>query len=289
MSNTRNVKLGVCTLFYKGVDLGYTLGGVEVTVKTDTHKVNIDQFGKSAINEYIMGREVIVKAPLAETTIGNLVATMPGATVASTGGAAATGTITIATNLSNNDTIVVNGATVTFKTVLTGAANEVQIGASAAASAVNLAAALNASLTGYIAAASYSVSGAIVTVTYGNLAVYGASGSKAYVGNTFTLSAGTAGVKVTLSGATLTGGVDALTTAVAVMTGIGVSLLDLAGELRLHPIGKAVSDLSEDFVVTLAGTAGALKFAYKLDVERVFDIEFYGYPDSNGKLFSVGA
>ena len=51
MSDTKNVKLGVCKVFYDNVDLGYTQGGVDVTVKTETHKVNVDQFGKTTINE----------------------------------------------------------------------------------------------------------------------------------------------------------------------------------------------------------------------------------------------
>ena len=81
-SDTKNVKLGVCRVSYNGVDLGYTKGGVEVSVKTETHKVLIDQFGKTPINEYVMGREVTVKCPLAETTLDNLVKIMPGATLA---------------------------------------------------------------------------------------------------------------------------------------------------------------------------------------------------------------
>jgi hypothetical protein len=166
-SNSRNVKLGVCTIFYKNIDLGYTSGGVEVTVKTDTHKTMVDQFGKTAINEYIMGREVMVKTPLAETTLVNLVAIMPGATL-----------------------------------------------------------------------------------------ITGATGVPDHVN---------------------------------VTTGIGVSILDLAGELRLHPINKVAGDVSEDFVIPLAGTAGALKFSYKLDSERIFDIEFYGFPDVAGKIFSIGS
>lgn len=80
-SDTKNVKLGVCKVMYNSVDLGYTMGGVDVTVKTETHKVLIDQFGKTPVNEYLMGREVTVKCPLAETTLENLVAIMPGATL----------------------------------------------------------------------------------------------------------------------------------------------------------------------------------------------------------------
>lgn len=288
-SNTKNVKLGVCQVFFDGVDLGYTQGGVEVTVTTETHKVNVDQFGNTTINEYIMGREVMAKVPMAETTLENLVSIMPGATLTTTGGTAATGTITVATQPTTGDTIVVNGATVTFRTALTGAGNEVLIGANAAATAAALAAGLNASTDPLIAAASYSVAGAIVTVTYGAELTYGTAGKKGTEGNAFTLGGGTAGVKVTLSGATLSGGVDPTGAAVSVPTGVGNNLLDFAKELRIHPVGKALTDKSEDFVIPLAATAGAMNFAYKLDTERVYNTEFTGYPDSAGKLFSVGA
>ncbi|MCL2874776.1 MAG: hypothetical protein FWF12_00480 [Betaproteobacteria bacterium] len=80
-SDIKNVKLGVCKVSFGGKDLGYTKGGVEVSVKTETHKVMIDQFGKTPINEYVMGREVTVKVPLAETTLENMVEIMPGATL----------------------------------------------------------------------------------------------------------------------------------------------------------------------------------------------------------------
>lgn len=164
-SDIKNVKLGVCTVKYNNVDLGYTKGGVEVTVKTDTHKVNIDQFGKTPINEYIMGRDVQVKVPLAETTLDNLVKIMPGATL-------------------------------------------------------------------------------------------------------------------------ITDSIDPTKKVVNVNTGVGTNLLDIAQALVLRPVGK--TDASEDFTIFKAATAGALNFAYKLEDERIFNVEFSGYPDANGKLFAVG-
>jgi hypothetical protein len=85
MSDTANVKLGVCQVSYDGVDLGYTKGGVEVEVSTDTYKSTVDQFGQTEINEYITKRTVKVKAPLAETTLENMVAIMPGATLVTDG------------------------------------------------------------------------------------------------------------------------------------------------------------------------------------------------------------
>ena len=287
-SNTKNVKLGVCNIIFGGVNLGFTKGGVEVSVKTDTHKTEVDQFGKTPINEFLMGRDVNVKAPLAETTLENLVATMPGAVLTSVGGTVATGSITITTNPVTNDTIVVNGKTITFKTVA-AADDEVTIGAAAASTAVNLAAALNASTDPLVAAAVYSVAGAIVTAKYGPAIVGGTAGVPGVEGNSFTLSAGTAGAKVTLSGATLTGGTEPTSKRVDVSVGASLELLSIAKELRLHPVSKPEGDQSEDFVIPRAATAGALTFAYKLEDERVFSVEFNGYPDQNGKLFHIGA
>lgn len=80
-NSPQNVKLGVCKVFYGGVDLGFTKGGVEVTVETETHEVQVDQYGNTPINEYIIGRTVAVSVPLAETTLDNLIAIMPGAKI----------------------------------------------------------------------------------------------------------------------------------------------------------------------------------------------------------------
>lgn len=76
---------------------------------------------------------------------------------------------------------------------------------------------------------------------------------------------------------------------VLVKSGTGISLLERAKELVLHPIAKPDSDTSEDLVIPLAATAGAMNFAYKYDAERVFNCEFKGYPDSEtGVLFIYG-
>lgn len=165
MSDTRNVKLGVCTIMYDGADLGYTKGGVEAIVTTETHEVQIDQFGKVAINESIMARAASVKVPLAETTVENLVRIMPGATLTTEG----------------------------------------------------------------------------------------------------------------------------LKKVVKVQHGIGTDLLALAKPLVLHPQANAVTARNDDFVLLLAGTAGAMQYAYKLEEERIFNIEFKGYPSpQTNRIFYVG-
>lgn len=283
-SDTKNVKLGVCKVFFDGVDLGYTQGGVEVTVTTETHKVNVDQFGKSTINESILGRTVMVKVPLAETTLRNMAKIMPGATLVETTGAVATGTITLpAGQPTDAQTILINGRAAIAKTAAPNAAKgEYLIGVDVDATGVNLTAMLQASTFPEWAMASYSYNptGNILTVT---------ANDKGTEGNAFTLAIGTYAA-VTFSAATLAGGVAATASRIDVGTGIGVDLLTIAKELRMHPQSKAVTDYTEDFVVGLAATPGALTFAYKLDAERIYNVEFSGFPDSanNNKLFSVG-
>ena len=93
-SSTENVKLGVCKILFDGVNLGLTKGGVEVTVTTETFKVEVDQYGKTPVKEFIMGRQVTVKVPLAETTIQNMARLMPGATIS---GAPGSETLTVTT------------------------------------------------------------------------------------------------------------------------------------------------------------------------------------------------
>lgn len=167
-SSTKNVKLGVCKVFFDGIDLGYTQGGVDFSVATQTHKVEIDQFGKTAINEYVMGRDAKVKVPLAETTITNMAVLFP--------------------------------------------------------------------------------------VKSGNAGIEGTTAQRF--------------------------GVD---------TGVGADLLSSAKLLSLHPVSKADYDFSDDIVIPLANTPGALQFAYKLENERIFNVDFTGYPDpASSMLFFAG-
>lgn len=84
-TNVENIKMGTCKITYNGQDLGLTMGGVEVDVETTTKETKVDQFGDTVANETIMGRNIKVTAPLAETTIQKLVEIMPGATLVTDG------------------------------------------------------------------------------------------------------------------------------------------------------------------------------------------------------------
>lgn len=269
-SSTENVKLGVCTVLFDGEDLGFTKGGVEVEVATSTHEVTVDQFGETPVNELVMGRTVNVTIPLAETTLENMVKIMPGAELIQEGGAKATGTVTFSTAApANNDAVTIAGVAFTFKTVPAGA-YELAIPASFTAAGVALAAAVIAAGLGLDAVAAAGV----VTLTARS---FGA------LSNAITLTK--AGVNIAVSGATFTGGVNPTKAKVVVTTGVSISLLGIAKKLVLRPKGTSGAD---DFTVFKAMTGGALKFAYQVDNERIFNTVFKGYALADGRLFAVG-
>jgi len=277
-SSTKNVKLGVCKIYFDGTDLGLTQGGVEVSVTTETHKVEVDQFGKTAINDIIMGRMVMVKAPLAETTLRNLVATMPGTSLI-TDGAQASATLTFAANPTAATTFTIGGQAFTFVTAAPTTIYQIKIAATQALTLANAVDVINR------APLQLTIGGVQATINALNTIITLKVGDPGVLGNAVTL-VGSAGA--TASGATLLGGVVETKARVETSTGIGIDLLSLARVLRLHPSAKADGDFSDDFVVYQAATPGALTFAYKLDSERIYSIEFTGYPDATGRLFSAG-
>lgn len=288
-STTKNVKLGVCRVYYAGADLGVTIGGVEVLVTTATHPVQVDQFGKTAVNELIMSRDVKVKVPMGETTTRNLAATMPGSTLFSDG-TQATGALTF-TVPAVGTTFTIGG--VAFSFVAAGALitgpSVIRLGVTAAASVANAADAINRALV-YSAA-----TGAVLTNSAGGvqasiaaatpLVINLTAGDPGVAGNAVTTVAASG---ATAGAATMTGGVAETKSRLEVTTGVGRDLLSIAQLLRLHPTSKADNDFSDDFVVYQAACAGAVTFAYKVDAERVFPVEFTGYPDASFRLFSIG-
>lgn len=75
MGNILNVKLGVCTIKFKGVDLGHTIGGVEVTYSPEYHKTKVDQY-TGEVESWLVGEKLTAKVPLAESTLVQLKAAM---------------------------------------------------------------------------------------------------------------------------------------------------------------------------------------------------------------------
>lgn len=80
-THVKNIKLGACRVSFGGVDLGYTKGGVQVEVSTETMKVTVDQLGNTTISELVQGRNITITAPLAESVLQNMVDLMPGSSL----------------------------------------------------------------------------------------------------------------------------------------------------------------------------------------------------------------
>lgn len=86
VNKTDNVRLGTCVIIYNGSELGFTTGGVEVELSTTTKEIKVDQYGDTPVDDRIMGRTVMVKCPVAETSIEQIANTMLGTVRYSTGG-----------------------------------------------------------------------------------------------------------------------------------------------------------------------------------------------------------
>lgn len=283
-SSTKNVRLGVCRVRFGGVDLGYTKGGVNFVVATQTHQVVVDQFGTSEINDIIMGRTAKITCPLAETTLENLVRVMPGSTYYSDG-RKGKATITIGSAPGVGDSVTINGVTLSFK-VSPAAVTDVLIGDSALASAANLLTMLQSSANPALAAFNYtsSTSGMVITATYGTRVR-----TVTEVAAVNAIALAKSGTSITVD-ASVTGQVIETKSRVDVTRSVGTSLLDISQELILHPTALADNDFSQDVIFPKTATAGDMSFDFKVDSERLYNISFNAYPDTNngGTLFQVG-
>jgi hypothetical protein len=83
-SSVTNVKIGVCSVTFKGTDLGYTKGGAVVTYEPDLHEVTVDRFGSTPLDKVLIGERLKVKVALAEWAIATLQALIPAASTGTT-------------------------------------------------------------------------------------------------------------------------------------------------------------------------------------------------------------
>jgi hypothetical protein len=72
MADATKIQLGVCTVTYKGVDLGHTIGGVTLTYAPEYHETKVDKFGSSVVEKFLVGERLTAKCSLAEWTLANL-------------------------------------------------------------------------------------------------------------------------------------------------------------------------------------------------------------------------
>lgn len=72
MADATKIQLGVCSVTYKGVDLGHTIGGVTVTYAPEYYESKVDKYGSSVVEKFLVGERMSAKASLAEFTLANL-------------------------------------------------------------------------------------------------------------------------------------------------------------------------------------------------------------------------
>lgn len=77
MADVTKVKVGVCSVTYNGVDLGHTVGGVEIVYQPTHHDVIVDKYGQTIVEKVLTGEQFQAKVPLAEYTIANLKNAIP--------------------------------------------------------------------------------------------------------------------------------------------------------------------------------------------------------------------
>lgn len=81
MADATKIQLGICSVTYKGVDLGHTFGGAEFIYTPDFHETSPDLYGTSITEKFLVGERVKVKLSLGEFTIANLQAAINQATL----------------------------------------------------------------------------------------------------------------------------------------------------------------------------------------------------------------
>ena len=147
-----------------------------------------------------------------------------------------TATVTVAATQNNNDTVVINGTTLTWKTTVTDATTQIDIGADDLEGAANLATtcAANSTLAALITT---SVASAVVTL---QAIVYGTAG------DAYTLAE--AGTSSTISGAVFTNGVNPIIAEESgkthIITGYQLAL-DGAGEITFYTGNTALMGAME--------------------------------------------
>lgn len=68
MSNIANVRIGDCDVFFNGVALGHTKGGVEFTFEREFEDLTVDKYGSMPVDIALTGQNLLIKAYLAEIT-----------------------------------------------------------------------------------------------------------------------------------------------------------------------------------------------------------------------------
>jgi hypothetical protein len=77
MANIQNLRMGVCSLTFNGVDVGHTLGGVKVTITRKLTDLKADKYGDSPIDKVLTDVQLKVATKVAEPVVSLIKETMP--------------------------------------------------------------------------------------------------------------------------------------------------------------------------------------------------------------------
>jgi len=283
------IKIGVCDSFWRPLPslanpnpdeiyLGLTKGGVELTYTPDWHEIQVDQFGKTATESVLVGEDIKVKVPLAETDLDKLslfthTSTKIAETANVTPGTAQVETATIAGTIeaagagNANITVTAQGMNGSPKTISVAVANDDT--ATLVAGKVRDALSADADVIAF-----FDVSGADDKVVLT---------CKVATDNDATLNIASdngtcTGLIAAPTSANTQAGVAASTATKTKLTfgrKPGFRLEGLAGQLRLHPVALGSSN-DEDVIIYRAINRAPLQLNYKLDEERIFSTEFQG-------------
>lgn len=75
--NIQNVRMGVCSIVFNGVDVGHTLGGTKVTITRKPTPLKVDKYGDSPVDMVITDVQMVVDAKVAEPVVSLLKNALP--------------------------------------------------------------------------------------------------------------------------------------------------------------------------------------------------------------------
>jgi hypothetical protein len=67
-----NISIGPCYVYFNGVHVGHTFGGVQVSITQNTYQLKSDQYGDTAVRVLDAGLVVEVTVNMTEATFANL-------------------------------------------------------------------------------------------------------------------------------------------------------------------------------------------------------------------------
>jgi len=77
MANIQNVRMGVCTINFNGVDCGYTLGGTKVTITRKLTPLKVDKYGDTPVDMVVTEVGMVASAKVAEPVVTVIHESMP--------------------------------------------------------------------------------------------------------------------------------------------------------------------------------------------------------------------